>query len=297
MDNRERFVLIAREIITRIEEADGGEWWRDVRPLLERLDAVRKTFDCSPHPACLVIEEYPDGKPRAKAEPMRLMRCRDPLWEKRTLTFLDGTPNCQSSRHLAIRTLNRWIRAVEDSCKVQQVVLGKARPKASTCQADAQEDLQPAANAVAVQPKKKMWVKAHEVLSDYAEQGGTYTSVRNLAERFRFSQKSIGTAIRRSEELQRWKRCTSQVRDVPKVVSFGARAGARLAAKEELPSVDDHELEIALGEILAAAPEEERGKVDAMADIEKRRLAAYYYSREWGADRERKPDRLAHRKP
>lgn len=69
MDAISVFIQLCDELISRIEEASGDEWWKDIRTLTEQLEAARRKLDRpvwryanEPEwPAFLIIEAYSPG--------------------------------------------------------------------------------------------------------------------------------------------------------------------------------------------------------------------------------------------
>jgi hypothetical protein len=143
------FIQLCDELISRIKEASGDEWWKDIRTLTEQLEAARRKLDRpvwryanEPEwPAFLVIEAYSPGdyfgmgaefhkvldgyfKMQAdggnEIEGAGMLLSCDPLAESYSESVLWYTEKkskyrqvLSTDREEAIRKLARWKRAVE----------------------------------------------------------------------------------------------------------------------------------------------------------------------------------------
>lgn len=140
----ERFVELAEEIVARIEETEGPEWWADVSQLAEELETIRQpigfpvwTYNDPESPAFFIAEVYPDceldglaaemedhlkrplEKPGSKLSAYGEMLTRDPRAESYEFTMLWHKMRDEPRRiyspdtaKIAIVTLRRWIRAI-----------------------------------------------------------------------------------------------------------------------------------------------------------------------------------------
>jgi hypothetical protein len=143
-DKRKRFVELAREIIARIQEANGSDWWSDVEQLSETLETVRRKigfpewkYNEPEWPAFYITSVYCDADCYGIAEEFadklkepcsddRLSRCgimlsRDPMSENSPMTLLWSQergskliPFGPELASQAILTLNRWIRTISN---------------------------------------------------------------------------------------------------------------------------------------------------------------------------------------
>ncbi len=147
--------------------------------------------------------------------------------------------------------------------------------------------------------KKKKWVQATQALERLIASGVRYTSERDLIGLIKFSQKTIQTAFKKSEALQRWRTSSEETEDPtpPLVESLTVMHLDGVAAPEESPEVDEEEIQIALDEILRVAEPAEQKRIADLSDSEKKVLASLYLSRDWGAYRDRGPDYVVNRRP
>jgi hypothetical protein len=143
-DKRKRFVELAREIIARIQEANGSDWWSDVEQLSEMLETVRREigfpewkYNGPEWPALYITSVYCDADCYGIAEEFAdtlkgpcsddrlsrygMMLSRDPmsetfseamLWsQERGSKLIPPGPELASQ---AILTLSRWIRTISN---------------------------------------------------------------------------------------------------------------------------------------------------------------------------------------
>lgn len=139
---RKKFITLTEEIIARIEEAEGPEWWFHVEPLSEKLESLRRQIDFSSSnqhdsnfPAFFITSVYRDHELHGIAaefssrlkgplqrndlvaycvllsrDPMVESECETTLWQKNRNSARKGYfPNTAKE---AVQILRRWIRAV-----------------------------------------------------------------------------------------------------------------------------------------------------------------------------------------
>ena len=144
-EEQKQFIEIAEEIITRIEESDGPEWWADISHLSVKLEEIRRRlrfFEAFHYetkwPAFFITSIYGESdelygiaaeyedllkKPLndGNLSAYGTMLTRDPyvasvsetlLWGRKKGEDSDWTIGSESSRDKAIRTLRKWIRTV-----------------------------------------------------------------------------------------------------------------------------------------------------------------------------------------
>lgn len=145
------FTQLCDEIIARIEEAEGDEWWKDIGPITERLELAHRQLDRPewPYanepewPAFLIVEAHRDHGPIGmanefattatkffeepyasgnglKADGVCMLLMRDPIVESYSESMLSYIESGTKRRYVlgekkdsSIRTLRQWKRAVE----------------------------------------------------------------------------------------------------------------------------------------------------------------------------------------
>ena len=125
-----------------------------------------------------------------------------------------------------------------------------------------------------ISPKK--WVQATRAIEHLIASGERYTSERDLSSQTGFSLKTVQTALKRSEALQRWKISSEETEEPapPPVESLSVVHLDRISAPEESTEVDEEEIQIALNEILDVAEPAERESVESFGvGAKKSRLA------------------------
>jgi len=154
-------------------------------------------------------------------------------------------------------------------------------------------------NAGVGKPETVRWQDVRDRLERLRETGEPYTNHKDLAERMRCGRTTISKAIHRSTKLKGWM-ARGRSTPAPRAQSLNEVVADNMADPRAVDPSDylpDDDVNITMRELIEQAEPEERAKLNAMSDDQKRNLVRLYTEQQ--ADRKAQDggNRVLGRKP